>query len=759
MSSNSNGCNKCKENKPCTCKKPKQICYTDGCPEKIDSACVVYKPKGGKSYLSCFLGLPAKSSSEKIFETLDEKLCNLFSIQVSACVKTMLNIKEFADLKSTVVALLDYVCELKDTKVKVSASDSSSGFLNDKLVVGECLTKKILTDPEGRQRLEISIDYQCLAGKLPTCIEVDCCGNGAPFSISSPIFSVCGTNVVTLTATNCLETVTWYKNNIQVGTGTTYTGTAGSYYATCGTSTSNTVVITNSGACSTFNASRTGTFYKVCPATCTSVPVSFTKTYSGATQAAADALRDGDTNFNSDGQAHANLAGSCINCGTCTQVWSAVLPVSIFCGQALNTMLGINDRDTCKKYILENNQCDTTTRWVEYTGSNSDGSTCPGCVPSSFSVTKTVSFTRNNCDSGCTAGTYSFSRTYTSLVSLAAAETLRDNDAAQFAIDGQAAANNPANAACTNCPNVCIPTGVVLCSSNSSNITYTDSCGGILGTIALNDLQYTCSSTSGIATIAVSNTQTNGFVANDYLIEYAITGINGAVPPTQTYQANNQFTGLAHNTTYTVSMRVTRGGQICYLTKTLFIGECTSCNDPLGTISIVTSSSSVCGNNSVVLTATSSNCNIIEWYRVNPATADLFIGTGASITVSPTMTSVYEARCFNCNFGHVASNTVTISYLTDCPGACALNITSAGNLPNTERTVYFTGATPFTDYSYSTDGGNSWNPLTASQLTETTPGAHTYCVRKNNDVSCSDCVSFTVNSTCIEISTLQINQI
>jgi hypothetical protein len=743
MSNYAHGCNKCSSKTPCTCKKPKDTCYSGGCPEKIDSSCVIYKPQGGKSYLSCFLGLPAKSTAEKIFETLDQKLCNLFTIETSVCVQQLLSVKQFVDFKSVFIKLLDYICTTDDSKVKISATDKTSGFLFDKIATVECLKKEVVTAVDGSQTLSISIDYACLNNKLGSCVEVNCCGNTQLFHIMSPAFSVCGNNVITISANNCLGNVIWFKDGVQIAAGTTYTGTAGTYYATCSGSISNTITITNSGVCPSFNASRTGTFYKVCQPTCTSTPVSFTKTYSGTSQAAANALRDNDTSFNSDGQAYAEINGSCINCGNgCIPVYADIVPVNILCGAALNTLLGTSDRNTCLKYIEQNNQCNSTKRWVVYTGSESDGSTCPGCVPNQFSVTSSQSFTRNNCPSGCTPSTVLFERIYTAST-LSAAQLLQSNGIAQFNIDGQANANT--NGTCTGCPVTCIPTGALICSSSASSISYTDSCGTIIGVATLNNLNTNCSSTSGQGTVIASYVASSGFNAPDYIIEYAITAINGSSVIGPVYQAFNQFTGLIHNRSYTVTMRITRSGQTCSVSNTVNLGDCTSCSQPLGTISITSNTTTVCGNNSVILTATSSNCNLIEWYRVNPATADLLVGTGTSITLQPTITSVYEARCSNCNLGSVVSNTVTISYTGTCSGSCSIDVHSAGNLTNTQRTVFFDGATPLSDYSFSSDGGNTYNTLTASSLVVTTPGTYTYCARKNSDHTCNDCDSFIVN--------------
>src|SRR5690606_12645241 len=63
-----------------------------------------------------------------------------------------------------------------------------------------------------------------------------CTPPSAPSISKTSGTTVCGatSQSVTLTATGCSGTVTWYRNGNQVGTGTTHqTTTAGSYTATC----------------------------------------------------------------------------------------------------------------------------------------------------------------------------------------------------------------------------------------------------------------------------------------------------------------------------------------------------------------------------------------------------------------------------------------------------------------------------------------------------------------------------------------------
>jgi hypothetical protein len=128
------------------------------------------------------------------------------------------------------------------------------------------------------------------------------------------------------------------------------------------------------------------------------------------------------------------------NCG-CIPIWRDIVPVEIYCGQVLN-------RDNCKKYIKQSNQCNNDIQWVEYTGSSSDGSDCPGCAPTNFIATRAQTFVRQSCPSGCIPGSVTFSKNYYSTISQAVADTLATNDN-NFLTEGQNHAN--ATGTCTNC--------------------------------------------------------------------------------------------------------------------------------------------------------------------------------------------------------------------------------------------------------------------------------------------------------------------
>jgi hypothetical protein len=224
----------------CRCRPKIEPCITDACKgEKINAKCVIYDTKT-ISNLKCFLGLNNKVSAEKIFETLDAKLCeHLLQFNVPECARILLGLPEKVELNFALRKVLDYLCLIQDTKVKVSETDKNSGYLFDKIVTEECLKKEIVETMGGNQVLRLSIDYICLKSKIPTCIEVNCDNcNGTPVSPPSqtcflPIYGtpnrVCSGNnsLVTVSTTNTGanivqfssdEGITWIDGNPNIHT-------------------------------------------------------------------------------------------------------------------------------------------------------------------------------------------------------------------------------------------------------------------------------------------------------------------------------------------------------------------------------------------------------------------------------------------------------------------------------------------------------------------------------------------------------------
>lgn len=643
------------------------------CENVVGTKCVLYNPDGEISKLECFLGINSGTPLSTILETLDTKLCNMFTVELGICATQKLGLKRFSDLKLAFSRVLDHICNFEDKYVKISETDDVPGYLYDKVVLGECLNKTILRDPAGRETLNISINFACLAGKIPQCIEIDCCGGNTPYT-----------------------------------------------------------------------ATRTGAFLKLCvpsPA-CLSQTVTFTKTYSGNTQLAANALRDADGNFNYEGQAFANLNADCSPCRNCTPVYVDAVPLNILCGEALNTFLGTTDRDTCTKYIKQSNQCNYITRWVPYTGLNSNGSSCPGCGCAPVWV-DTVS---SEIKCGQELNTL-LSTTDRDVCKRYIKQSNQCNNNKRWVEHGSSGTN------CVGCG--CVPNSSFTCSPTSTQMTFKNSCDVIVGATSLNVPTFSCSSTSGLANVFVSRTDVAGFIPLDYTIQYAITKISGVTVVSPIYQTSNQFLGLADDKTYEITLKVTRSGQFCTLTRTIVVGTCSSCNQPVGTISISSSSLNVCGSNQITLTASSSNCNVVEWYRVSPSPGLLDVGT--SIILTPSANSEYEARCFNCNSTPVVSNKVSVTYTSVCLETCNLDVRAVKDTENGSYTVHYDGAIPNTAYSLTTDDGATWTNLIGTQSEPVTAvGTHTYRVRKNNNFSCTEGVTFEVVGTCTLLKTISI---
>lgn len=695
-------CNKCKKH---TCNG---TCAP--CAERIDSRCVIYKPNSSTSSLDCFLKLPTNVSVEKIVESIDSKLCNLFTVDLSPCVQTMLGLKKIVDLKLAFTKLLNYVCTQQDRLVKVSVNDTKSDYLFNKIVLGDCLVKTIEVDNEGIEQVKIDIDFVCFASKIPQCIEVDCCSNsGNGFNITSNVTTICGNNTVLLTSNGCLGTTLWFKNGVQVGSGATYTGTAGTYYASCNGNQSNTIVVTNDGPCVCIESSYVFTGQTRCRQ-----GISELERVSNC----------GNFSWIAGGNA----------CTTCTPVWLDIVPVEIYCGQHLNTVQNVNSFNVCSMYIKQNNQCNNDTRWVVYTGSGSENAgECPGCEEPLYTTERIATFTRENCGSGCTPGQITFTRVYSSTISLQNAIALKNADLYQFNIDGQAEAN--LNGTCSNCG--CVPSETLNCTSLNNVITSYNSCGLTQGIITFDPLSYVCGSQGGVGTILASSTLSYGANTSNYLIQYAITAINGVNVSNPTWVLNGNFSNLADSTSYTITCRVTRGTNVCSTSRTLTLPECTLCTEDPGTISITSSSVSICGSQSVILNATSNNCGTIQWIQGT----NTVVGTGSSLVVNPTQTTMYKARCLNCN-GTVESNTVVISYTGPCETSCI-------------------------EATFNNESGSAGTVTYINCVEEeiTIPVANgsseTVCLLNSNAYSTSVSMNITYGSqcaSCVNIQTIQINE-
>lgn len=172
-----NICNKCHQcTDICSCRAKLEPCATTTCKEKISTDCVWYRfgNQSASSKLLCFLGVSNNTNLTTILEKLDEKLCPLFSYHPSSCARQLLGLPATTDILFILEKILTYICTATDEKVKVTPTDTTGGYLNDKIEVGDCLVKTVVSDSSGNQKLRFTIDFNCVKSKLPTCVEVNC---------------------------------------------------------------------------------------------------------------------------------------------------------------------------------------------------------------------------------------------------------------------------------------------------------------------------------------------------------------------------------------------------------------------------------------------------------------------------------------------------------------------------------------------------------------------------------------------------------
>lgn len=330
----------------------------------ISTECVKYKPNGGISELLCFLQLQTNTSLEVILETLDQKLCELLDITILDCFIEKLDLDQEGlvpiSLNSFFLLVQNYLCENVDRFVKVSASDTTAGYLNDKIQVGECLEKTITEDSLGNKKVKISINFGCVATKIPLCFDVetpecltvDCanCADGGCVPVAlTPIISlnvVAGVN--SLSCTNCNGIIQWY--NLQgsvIGSGNPFAITgSGSVRAKsltqCGESQFSSAIIV--APFTVFSSVRKTNFIKdncgvnQCNAPCVGSTVLFEKEYSSQiSQNHANAIAESDSLFGPQGQANANTLGTCV-CPACvcaTPTYVNVAKTSATCANSL----------------------------------------------------------------------------------------------------------------------------------------------------------------------------------------------------------------------------------------------------------------------------------------------------------------------------------------------------------------------------------------------------------------------------------------
>lgn len=182
-------CYQCQDT--CSCNV---IPYVDAPIDKIDAEGVIYNmdTNCSTSRLMCFFGIRNGTNLKVILEKLDEKLCQ--------------------------------VRGLFDEKVKVSVDDTTEGYLFDKLIVGDCITKSIV-NVGGNEKLLLGVDCNCIKNCIddtPTTCFLPIFGNplricnGATTTVQISTINT-GTSIVQF-STN--EGLTWTD-----GTPNTYTYT------------------------------------------------------------------------------------------------------------------------------------------------------------------------------------------------------------------------------------------------------------------------------------------------------------------------------------------------------------------------------------------------------------------------------------------------------------------------------------------------------------------------------------------------------
>ena len=368
-------CTKCKKD-VCRCKRPKEICYEDGCKTKVPAECVIYKPQGGTSYLECFLGIGAKTNLEEILETLDDKLCDAFTLNLPSCIVDKIGLTDReVDYKVFLSKLATYICTNEDKYVKVSPSDTKPGYLTDKISTGECMDKRIVTDGNGVEKLEIFLNFECLKTKIGDvgCMEVNCCdggdcsggGSSNYFSFTTNTTSICGSNKATLSiqTNRFCASLNWYRNDVLISSGVTTSldvSQAGTYHVICkdaqgnNVSISNSIVITHIGACPCVSTVWT--------------PTGNTRCQDGVSQ----------IERRSNCNVYEWIPGGDACNEPCNPVWTDKKPLEIYCGGIVNTMTGSTHYDKCILYQAFSNQCNADIMWYPYP-KNPDGSACTDC--------------------------------------------------------------------------------------------------------------------------------------------------------------------------------------------------------------------------------------------------------------------------------------------------------------------------------------------------------------------------------------------
>lgn len=143
------------------------------CAAEISSQCIIYKPEGGISGIDKFIGFGTKRNLQDILERLDSKLYTYSTVQAPECARTLLGLPTVSDLSTVIFKTLEFLCTVDNSKVKVNSTDTTSGYLFDKIAIGECILKTVVTDNFGNKTLKIELDYDCVRSKINNEVWVD----------------------------------------------------------------------------------------------------------------------------------------------------------------------------------------------------------------------------------------------------------------------------------------------------------------------------------------------------------------------------------------------------------------------------------------------------------------------------------------------------------------------------------------------------------------------------------------------------------
>jgi hypothetical protein len=473
------------------------------------------------------------------------------------------------------------VCKPKKgcvSTVPANCIEDLETYLYKNLIFSDCIYST-LEVVNGKKKLKLHVNPACVNNySSQDCIPVPLIP-----TITASNSTVLSGNKVILSASNYNGIILWYNQlGENIGSGTTINVSAGSYYAKsstgCGVSNISNIITIQLEEEKIYTATRSTTVQKECLPNCVSTSVVFSKTYTGTSQDQANNLANTDASFVLDSIQYAQNNAEC-NCNYCSNALTWGSPI-ITCnsGNTTTVNISVNGNGTNAvefyDYSLAGNNPYNPNGWVSgqslnsYTSSTAftsnasqhhfkarlkncttyiDGVVAT-CNENSFVYTasRTASFTRNNCNSGCTPSIVSFTKTYTSTASQNDANIQATNDTT-FNTQGQAYANS--NGVCTNCctpPISALILGLATIQVNTNNVyTLQNVNSGVtyLWSITGTGVTLTNNTTSAVTVNAsVSGTYTLSCVMSNSCgtrtESLIITVQSGAITPTITITDN-----------------------------------------------------------------------------------------------------------------------------------------------------------------------------------------------------------------------------